>query len=46
MKNSHYRDQKMEAYCDEVRRLEDKFMGWSSTMLLDGTKKPQMSWRK
>jgi hypothetical protein len=25
MKNSHYRDQKMEAYCDEVRRLEDKF---------------------
>jgi ribonuclease HI len=27
MKNSHYRDQKMEAYCDEVRRLEDKFYG-------------------
>jgi ribonuclease HI/transposase InsO family protein len=27
MKNSHYRDQKMEAYCDEVRRLEDKFHG-------------------
>jgi ribonuclease HI len=25
MKNSHYRDQKMEAYCDEVWRLEDKF---------------------
>jgi hypothetical protein len=25
MKNSHYRDPKMEAYCDEVRRLEDKF---------------------
>jgi hypothetical protein len=25
MKNSHYRDAKMEAYCDEVRRLEDKF---------------------
>jgi ribonuclease HI len=25
MKNSHYRDRKMEAYCDEVRRLEDKF---------------------
>jgi ribonuclease HI len=25
MKNSHCRDQKMEAYCDEVRRLEDKF---------------------
>jgi ribonuclease HI len=27
MKNSHYRDRKMEAYCDEVRRLEDKFCG-------------------
>ena len=27
MKNSHSRDQKMEAYCDEVRRLEDKFYG-------------------
>jgi ribonuclease HI len=25
MKNSHHRDRKMEAYCDEVRRLEDKF---------------------
>jgi ribonuclease HI len=24
MKNSHCRDKKMEAYCDEVRRLEDK----------------------
>ena len=27
MKNSHCRDLKMEAYCDEVRRLEDKFFG-------------------
>jgi ribonuclease HI len=27
MKNSHCRDHKMEAYCDEVRRLEDKFYG-------------------
>jgi ribonuclease HI len=27
MKNSHCRDQKMEAYCDEVRHLEDKFYG-------------------
>jgi ribonuclease HI len=27
MKNSHCHDQKMEAYCDEVRRLEDKFYG-------------------
>jgi ribonuclease HI len=27
MKNSHCRDQKMEAYCDKVRRLEDKFYG-------------------
>jgi ribonuclease HI len=25
MKNSHSRDRKMEAYCDEVWRLEDKF---------------------
>jgi ribonuclease HI len=27
MKNSHYHDPKMEAYCDEVRCLEDKFYG-------------------
>jgi ribonuclease HI len=27
MKNSHCRDLKMEAYCDEVWRLEDKFYG-------------------
>jgi hypothetical protein len=27
MKNSHGRDPKMGAYCDEVRRLEDKFYG-------------------
>jgi ribonuclease HI len=27
MKNSHCRDPKMEAYCDEVRRLEGKFYG-------------------
>jgi ribonuclease HI len=27
MKNSHYCDRKMEAYCDEVQRLEDKFYG-------------------
>jgi hypothetical protein len=27
MKNSHCRDLKMEAYCDEVRRFEDKFYG-------------------
>jgi hypothetical protein len=27
MKNSHCRDLKMEANCDEVRRLEDKFYG-------------------
>jgi ribonuclease HI len=27
MKNSHCRDPKMEAYCDEVRRLEYKFYG-------------------
>jgi ribonuclease HI len=27
MKKSNCRDRKMEAYCDEVRRLEDKFYG-------------------
>jgi ribonuclease HI len=27
MKNSHCCDRKMEAYCDKVRRLEDKFYG-------------------
>jgi ribonuclease HI len=27
MKNSHCRNREMEAYCDEVRRLEDKFYG-------------------
>jgi ribonuclease HI len=27
MKNSHCRDRKMEAYCNEVRRLEDKLYG-------------------
>jgi ribonuclease HI len=27
MKNSHCHDPKMEAYCNEVRRLEDKFYG-------------------
>jgi ribonuclease HI/transposase InsO family protein len=27
MKNSHCYDRKVEAYCDEVRRLEDKFYG-------------------
>jgi hypothetical protein len=27
MKNSHYRDRRMEAYYDEVRHLEDKFYG-------------------
>jgi hypothetical protein len=27
LKNSHYRDRKMEAYCDEVRCLENKFYG-------------------
>jgi ribonuclease HI len=27
MKNSHCHDQNMEAYCDKVRRLEDKFHG-------------------
>jgi hypothetical protein len=33
MKNSHCRDPKMEAYCDEVRRLEDKFYELETTRL-------------
>ncbi|OSY80988.1 hypothetical protein BLW95_04145 [Lacticaseibacillus paracasei] len=28
MKNFYCRDSKMEVYCDEVRRLEDKFYGF------------------
>jgi ribonuclease HI len=44
MKNSHYHDPKMEAYCDEVRCLEDKFYGSSSTTSLDDTTRLQTSW--
>jgi ribonuclease HI len=44
MKISHCPNQKMEAYCDKVRRLEDKFYGLDSTMLLDNTTRLQMSW--
>jgi ribonuclease HI len=46
MKNSHCRDRKMEAYCDEVRCLRISSTGWNSTMLLDGTTRLRMSWRK
>jgi ribonuclease HI len=46
MKNSHCRDPKMEAYCDEVRRLEDKFYGSSSTTSLDDTTRLRTSWLK
>jgi ribonuclease HI len=38
MKNSHCRDQKMEAYCDA--------RGWNSIMLLGGTTRLRMSWLK
>jgi ribonuclease HI len=44
MKNSHCRDPKMEAYCDEVRRLEDKFYGLSSTTSPDDTTRLWTSW--
>jgi hypothetical protein len=44
MKNSHCRDPKMEAYCDEVRRLEDKFYGSSSTTSPDDTTRLWTRW--
>jgi ribonuclease HI len=44
MKSSHCHDQRMEAYCDKVRRLENKFTGWSSTISLDGTTRLRTSW--
>jgi ribonuclease HI len=43
MKNSHCRDRKMEAYCDEFGAWKTSSVGWSSTMLLDGTTRPRMS---
>jgi hypothetical protein len=46
MKNSHCRDRRMEAYCDEVWRREDKFYGWSSTTSPNGTTRLRMSWRR
>jgi ribonuclease HI len=46
MKNSHYRDRRMEAYCDEVRRMRTSSTGWSSTTSPDGTTRLQTSWRK
>jgi ribonuclease HI len=46
MKNSHCRDPKMEAYCDEVRRLEDKFYGLELTTSPDGTTRLRTSWLK
>jgi ribonuclease HI len=44
MKNSHCRDRKMEAYCDEVRRLEDKFYGLELNHV--ATTRLRMSWLK
>jgi ribonuclease HI len=46
MKNSHSHDRKMEAYCDEVRRLEDKFYGQELNHVACGTMRPWMSWQK
>jgi ribonuclease HI len=46
MKNSHCRDQKMEAYCDEVRRLDDKFYGLELNHVARRYKRPRMSWLK
>jgi ribonuclease HI len=44
MKNSHCRDPKMEAYCDEVRRLKTSSTGSSSTTSLDDTTRLRTSW--
>jgi ribonuclease HI len=47
MKNSHYRNPKMEAYCDEVRRLEDKFYGLELNHTSpDATTRLRTSWLK
>jgi ribonuclease HI len=40
MKNSHCRDRKMEADCDEVRRLEDKFYRAGTVGVLGPTAHP------
>jgi ribonuclease HI len=46
MKNSHCRDRKMEAYCDEVRRLEDKFYGLELNHVARRYNETVMSWLK
>jgi ribonuclease HI len=46
MKNSHCRDRKMEAYCDEVRRLEDKFYGLELNHVAQRYNETAVSWRK
>jgi hypothetical protein len=46
MKNSHCRDRRMEAYCDEVQCLEDKFYGLELNHIADGTTRLRTSWRR
>jgi ribonuclease HI len=46
MKNSHCRDPKMEAYCDEVRRLKTSSTGSSSTTSPGATTRLRTSWLK
>ena len=46
MKNSHCRDRKMEAYCDEFDAWKTSSTGWNSTTSLDGTTRLRMSWLK
>jgi ribonuclease HI len=43
MKNSHCRDQKMGPIATKFGAWKVSSMGWSSTMLLDGTTRPRMS---
>jgi hypothetical protein len=46
MKSSSCHDPKMEAYCEEVRHLEDKFHGLETTTLHAGIMRPPMNSQK
>jgi ribonuclease HI len=46
MKNSHCRDPKMEAYCDEFGAWKTSSTGSSSTTSLDDTTRLRTSWLK
>jgi ribonuclease HI len=46
MKNSHCYDRKMKAYCDKVRRLEDKFYELELNHIARWSTRLRMSWLK